>query len=299
MAESYTFGSLVNEVIMRLEDASAVTSLGAAISDTTGTSVNLADYTTVAANTRIEVDSEVMLVTSADANPVTVKRGFAGTTAATHSNGAEVRRDPRFTRANIKNAINVVLADWCSYWFPRLVWDSSTGGSFSPTKWIVSAPTDAYTVERVCMQWPSGYSRFTDIPHTELRTYPTTIISTGLGFELLANGVSGYTIFVQYGKRWTFLELDADTLDSSFPLDADDLLVKGAVLYLTGWRAVPRFRLSEIAFHKELGAPVPTNFNLSELAGMHNEWVHRVTQVRNRRPQASPGKVWAGMGAQI
>lgn len=69
------------------------TTLSAAISNTIGTSITVTNAVNLGgAGTYyvIQVDDEQMLVTARSTNTLTVTRGFNGTTAATHSNGATV-----------------------------------------------------------------------------------------------------------------------------------------------------------------------------------------------------------------
>lgn len=60
------------------------TVITAALTDTTGTSVTVADPTVFPVNSYLRVDEEVMLVQSIAEKVLTVKRGQLGTTAATH-----------------------------------------------------------------------------------------------------------------------------------------------------------------------------------------------------------------------
>lgn len=69
---------------------SSVGTLGAAISDTTGTSVTMATGHSVKPLQSLLIDSEQIFVTAVSTNTLTVKRGANGTTAATHSNSAAV-----------------------------------------------------------------------------------------------------------------------------------------------------------------------------------------------------------------
>jgi hypothetical protein len=65
------------------------TTLATALTDTTGTSVNLTASGNLAVCNGLLIDSEVMAVASTT-NPVTVIRGSAGTAAATHAANAPV-----------------------------------------------------------------------------------------------------------------------------------------------------------------------------------------------------------------
>lgn len=86
-------GSLIQ---FRFADNLSVGALGAAIPDTTGTSVTMTAGHSVAAFDTLTIDSETLYVTAVSTNTLTVIRGWAGSTAATHSNGATVTRsNPR------------------------------------------------------------------------------------------------------------------------------------------------------------------------------------------------------------
>jgi hypothetical protein len=70
----------------------ANTTLGAAITSTTATSITVASITGIANGDYLQVDSEIMLVTAAPSgSTVTVARGQLGTAAATHLNAAAVQ----------------------------------------------------------------------------------------------------------------------------------------------------------------------------------------------------------------
>lgn len=78
-------------------ETEAAGTLGAAITDTTGTSVTMASGHLVQAGNTIVVGSEHMFVSAVSSNTLTVTRGVNGSTAATALNGAAVsrRRYPR------------------------------------------------------------------------------------------------------------------------------------------------------------------------------------------------------------
>lgn len=78
-------------------ETEAAGTLGAAVSDTTGTSVTMTSGHTVQAGNTILVDSEYLFVSAVSGNTLTVTRGVNGSTAATHLINAAVsrRRYPR------------------------------------------------------------------------------------------------------------------------------------------------------------------------------------------------------------
>lgn len=77
------------------------------MTDTTSTSVKVADSGIYAARWAIEIDQETMIIRAlADATTLTVVRGAYGSTAATHSNGSSVLIRPAFFGVEILDALN-------------------------------------------------------------------------------------------------------------------------------------------------------------------------------------------------
>jgi hypothetical protein len=116
------------------------TELGAAIADTTTTSVTVDDGTIFAVNDLIQVDDEIMLVTAISSNTLTVTRGYFSTTAATHSDGASILRP-----------LSDIVYD---YIVPRAYWrlKLQTGGANTTTAAMGSRPQ---------LIFHSGYFSFT------------------------------------------------------------------------------------------------------------------------------------------
>ena len=80
-------------------DTDSTSDLTAAISSTSATSISVDDGTDFEVNQNIKVGSEEMTITNISSNTLTVVRGVNGTTAATHSNNANVFKDdsPTYT----------------------------------------------------------------------------------------------------------------------------------------------------------------------------------------------------------
>jgi hypothetical protein len=119
----YAFSSTLT-----LNGNSAAGSLGAAITNTTSTSVTLASAANFPLGTNgypskaslalpggnfITIDSEAMLVTAGwGTTTLTVQRGYLSTTAATHSNGATVQWQPDYAANNVtKNLSGTSCSD--------------------------------------------------------------------------------------------------------------------------------------------------------------------------------------------
>ena len=256
---------------------------------------------------RNEVHNELFLVTANNGtNPITVQRAYESTTQEPHKNGDQSRGDPRFLRQNIVDAINVALVSWCSTYFPKLVWDTTTGGVYTPINWVIPAPDDAMGIRRVTWQ-PPGRNQFVDLPHSNLQVIPATGLTNvpqsttepagmGQGFELYGEmGLPGTKVVVLYEKRWPKLVNDTDVLDVQFPQDALELIPQGAILYIAGNRQTPRYRMDEVLWYREQNSPLPANFNQQWLIRIAEDWYRRARQVQGRRQsEGNPGMIWIG-----
>lgn len=104
---SITAVSLYQRTRRYLRDYRDIDSLTAALSDTTSTTVTVADTTIYQVRWPIEVDQETMVVRSVtDATTMVVERGAYGSTAATHASGASVLVRPNFFGVEILDAVN-------------------------------------------------------------------------------------------------------------------------------------------------------------------------------------------------
>lgn len=117
---STSASSLIEQVRSRLLDyGNGTTTLAAAVSDTTGTSVSLESIADIAPKQFLLVDNEMMEVRATyEGTPATatVIRGARGSTAATHSSGAVVRIDPVFGNHEYLRFLNQAL----EFAFPSL-----------------------------------------------------------------------------------------------------------------------------------------------------------------------------------
>lgn len=64
--------------------------LGANITDTTGTSITVSDGTQFEVGETIQIDSEWLLIKRVEGTAITVERGINGSTAATHTSGTTI-----------------------------------------------------------------------------------------------------------------------------------------------------------------------------------------------------------------
>lgn len=107
--------TLIERVRARLMDyGNGAVTLGAAVSDTTGTTVYVSSIADIAARQFLMVDNELLevLETFETSSPsITVVRGARGSTAATHTDGTVVRIDPVFGQNEYLRFLNQALDD--------------------------------------------------------------------------------------------------------------------------------------------------------------------------------------------
>jgi hypothetical protein len=297
-AQSGSFADLRLRVYRILEDMAALDSITSDVPalPAGGTiNINVNDATQWPVNSRFEIDDEQFLITvNTGGNPITVSRAYMNTYAAFHKAGSLARRNPRFERTTVNEAINIVLGNWLSFYIPQLVWDETTAGSFTPIRWIYKVPADTLAVRRVVWQIP-GFFRYVDVDHTELGQYPISQTDTGYGFEIKERiGLPGRAVICLLEKRWPTLVNDFDSVPTDFPPEADDLIVIGAALYIAGIRQIPRWRMDEITFYREQNVPIPSHFNDAWLKSNHDKWYRRARQIAAKRPNPSGQKVYVG-----
>jgi hypothetical protein len=99
-----------------LGDSPDETTLTAAISSTSATTVTVTDINKFAVGQTWEFDdgatgAEAVLITAVtpSTSTITMKRGHKNTTAATHANGAVILNEPRFLYDTVAQAVNYVL----------------------------------------------------------------------------------------------------------------------------------------------------------------------------------------------
>lgn len=287
-----TLITLVNRIRRLLEDSPETTSITEAMNASV-TTITVADPRLTGKGAVLEIDDELLyVVTDPSGYTTEVRRGFRNTTAATHTDEAIVRVNPRFSQANIKEAINVILGNWISFYAPQLVWDNTTAGNFTSTRDVYAVPTEATGVRGLAYKHPSR-AGLIYVDHSPLESYPTDIVSTGRGITVNDTPAVGYAARVLYERPWPQLESDAATVPTDFPPMFDSLITEGAVLYLMGWRVVPKFRMDESIFVREQSEQVPNTFNLQSTELMRRNWVQMMHRLASMRAQPTkPRKVW-------
>ena len=219
--------SIVDRVRQLLGDyVQDTTQLSAALTDTTGTTLTVADGTVMTEGDWATVDFETMEVTKVLRNTITVRRGAKGSLAATHLIDAPIRVNYTFPPHVILQAVNESLADA----YPQLYKDVTDTSTVvvqnqdlynvpATMEYLVRVEVQAYT--QATKYIPFRAWDFADTQH--FRLYG--MLPAGLGLRLV--GMARFDTLLETGS-----------LDATFP-DAN----ASAVGYLV-WDAAGRLLMS-------------------------------------------------------
>lgn len=234
-----TFAQLVSQVRQGLLGFSmSQESMTVLMADMTSGDITFqADGETIDAISRgvAEIDDELVLVQKWDqaSGTVTVMggtsgRGFEGTTAAAHTQGALIRSAPAFPRTRIKEAINEAILGL----YPQLVVFDSTEFTYNAAQTEYSLPADVKDVWYVTARWvgPEKVSG----PIANWRYNPEALASdfaTEKSIQIFDSVVPGQTVKVVYAKTPTALSADADVFETvtGFADRVTDLVKYGAL----------------------------------------------------------------------
>lgn len=144
--------SLYQRTRRYLRDYRDYDSLTAALTDTTGTTVTVADTSIYAARWPIEVDQETMIIRSiTNATTMVVERGACGSTAATHLNAAPVLIRPAFYGVEILDALNEGIQACYPLIYKRVV---DTSLTITANTWEYTVPNMPGTYNGDTIQIP-------------------------------------------------------------------------------------------------------------------------------------------------
>lgn len=234
--------------------------------------------------TVFQVDAELMYIWQVDtaSKTLTVERGFGGTTAATHADGAIVTVNPRFPRSQVLQALNDELADLSSPMnglFQMKTVDLSYNGSDRMINLAgISTLIDVYDV-----RWRYLSDDYPVVRNYRLmRNMPTSDFGAGLALSLDEDVMSS-TIRVIYKDAYTPFSTEASTLASTGAgTEIADLLVLGAQIRLIAGREVKR-NFTESQGDTRRADEVP--------AGAMNASVTNLLRLRRDRIQAEAARL--------
>ena len=183
-AVSTLIDRIYRDFLNKPDDLSAFSRLDGALTDTTGTTVvyesglfSSEEENLLGNGALIEIDQELMLVTSANTSTrtLTVARGYAGTTAATHSDKANLYLNPTFPRKSVYDAVS----DNISRLYPTLYNITTTDVTSNAT--YAEVPATTVSVVSSYIQNASG-SQYTSAGIELLTDFPPSSTNTAVQF---------------------------------------------------------------------------------------------------------------------
>jgi hypothetical protein len=176
----------------------------------------------------IEIDQELMLVTSSNTSTrtLTVARGYAGTTAAAHSDNANVYINPTFPRKSVFDAV----ADNIVRLYPSLYNVTTTSVTSAST--YVEVPASTVEVLTSYVQNSSG-ELYTSAGIELLRDFPPSSTNTAVQFY---NTSTGKTVYLVVKRKFVRPTAETDDLatDCLISDEYQQIVMIGAVADMVG-----------------------------------------------------------------
>jgi hypothetical protein len=176
----------------------------------------------------VEIDQELMLVT--DANPstrvLTVSRGYAGTTAASHSDKDNIFLNPTFPRKSVFDAV----ADNIVRLYPSLYNVTTTNVTANST--YAEVPASTVEILTSYVQNASG-EQYTSAGIELLRDFPPSTTNTAVQFYNTSNGKTVHLVIKRKFVRPT-AETDDLATTCLISNEYEQIVMVGAVADIVG-----------------------------------------------------------------
>jgi len=234
-AVSTLIDRIYRDFLNKPDDLSAFSRLDGAVSDTTGTSITYEsglfsseEENLLGNGALVEVDQEIMLVTAANTSTrtLTVARGYAGTTAATHSDKANIFINPTFPRKSVFDAVfdNIVRL------YPSLYNVTTTNVTANTTYQEVPASTVEVLTSYV--QNADG-DKYTSAGIELLKDFPPSSTNTAVQFY---NTTNGRTVHLVIKRKFVGPSAETDDLSTTCLLEDEyhQIVMVGAVADIVG-----------------------------------------------------------------
>ena len=176
----------------------------------------------------IEIDQEIMLVTAANTSTrtLTVSRGYAGTDAASHTDGANLFINPTFPRKSVFDAV----ADNIVRLYPSLY--NVTTTNVTSTSTYAEVPASTVEVLTSYVQNASG-EQYTSAGIELLRDFPPSTTNTAVQFFNTSNGKTVHLVVKRKFVRPTSESVDLST-DCLISDEYEQIVMVGAVADIVG-----------------------------------------------------------------
>jgi len=226
---------IYRDFLNKPDDLSAFSRLDGAISSTTSTSVvyeaglfSSEEENLLGSGALIEIDQELMLVTAANTSTrtLTVSRGYAGTTAATHADETNIFINPTFPRKSVYDAVS----DNISRLYPSLYNVTTTNVTSNSTYQEVPASTVEVLTSYV--QNSTG-DQYTSAGIELLRDFPPSSTNTAVQFFNTSNGKTVHLVVKRKFVRPTDETSDIESVCLVAP-EYEQIVMVGAVADIIG-----------------------------------------------------------------
>ena len=226
---------IYRDFLNKPDDLSAFSRLDGAMSDTTGTTLTYEsglfsseEENLLGNGALVEVDQELMLVTAANTSTrtLTVSRGYAGTTAATHADETNIFINPTFPRKSVFDAV----ADNIVRLYPTLYNVTTTNVTSNST--YAEVPASTVEVLTSYVQNASG-EQYTSAGIELLRDFPPSTTNTAVQFFNTSNGKTVHLVVKRKFVRPTSETVDLAT-DCLISDEYEQIVMVGAVADIVG-----------------------------------------------------------------
>ena len=226
---------IYRDFLNKPDDLSAFSRLDGAMSDTTSTSLvyesglfSSEEENLLGNGALVEVDQELMLVTAANTSTrtLTVSRGYAGTTAATHADETNIFINPTFPRKSVFDAV----ADNIVRLYPTLY--NVTTTNVTSTTTYAEVPASTVEVLTSYVQNASG-EQYTSAGIELLRDFPPSTTNTAVQFFNTSNGKTVHLVVKRKFVRPTSETVDLAT-DCLISDEYEQIVMVGAVADIVG-----------------------------------------------------------------
>lgn len=197
----------------------------------TGTTVTVADTTIYAKNWLLEIDTELMLVTSlASGTTLSVRRGVRGSTAATHASGAGVLIKPRWSSRQMLEALNVAINATWPYLYLPVIDESLTISEETYEYTVPDMPSDSgQQIARVGEVWIKVTGEPAYLP---LKTGWRIIPGATQKLRFVQQMPTGALVRLVGWGPFAPLASTSDSLNADFPRHAEPVLLTMAADHL-------------------------------------------------------------------
>jgi len=232
-----TYDSMIDEVALSLTgqgtNNDVVVSLVGNI--TSGATSFVVDDDSILSRGIVEIDDELVYVSSIDGSTATVPtwgRGYRQSTAAAHTSGAAVRVNPQWPRSVIAREINNTVRGL----YPSLFAPKTTEITVDSTEWQYEMPADAERI--LALDWKWTTTQWISARSFELLSSTNlTDFTTGKAIALGDPIPSGATCRVTYAARPTAMSTGAQVYatQTGLPASSKDVVILGTCARLLPW----------------------------------------------------------------